>query len=139
MKIYYHCTRAEFLNEILEYGLQPIRPLSRLIDGQTYKPEHSLPAVFVSTVPFKWMHWSQIMPDDSYCRGAMITLNGEGLRMVPDPSPNHDGDFAILEPITPDRFMEIVISKIDNPCNFEEFKFKDGIQDRVRLHPPKPE
>ena len=115
----YHCTRLEFLNEILEEGLVPIRSTAKIIDGKVDSPPTRMKAVFVSKYPFKWMHWAQGLPNGDYARGAIITLNIDGLKKVKDLSENHDGDWAVLEPITSDRFLQVAISMSDNPTDFK--------------------
>ena len=119
----FHCTRLEFLDEILKYGLVPIRPLDRIIDGQRCSPLVRIlrDAVFVSEQKFKWMHWAQGLPNGDVVPGAIITLNVDGLEKIRDPSENHDGDWAVLERILPDRFLQIAVSSSGDPCNFKEF------------------
>jgi hypothetical protein len=83
MKIMYHCTRCEFLAEILEHGLEPIRPVSRRIEDKYSTPPDNQPcAVYVSEAKFKWMHWSQVDGNGKYNAGALIKLDVEGLRMI---------------------------------------------------------
>jgi len=111
----YHCTRLEFLDEILKRGLVPLQPLDKLLGIPMFK----FKAVFLSETPFEWMHYAQILPDANYAPGAMITINATGLQKIP--CENHDGDWAVLERINPDRFLQIAVSTSEDPCNFKEF------------------
>lgn len=120
MEIMYHCTKVEFIQAILELGLQPIRPISRLIGGDYLTPKYRPSAVFVSEYPFKWMHWAQALPNGKYVPGALLTVNIKGLKKIPDPNDNYKGDWAILESIQPNRILKCIISNNETPTDFKE-------------------
>lgn len=124
-EIMYHCTRKEFLDEILEHGLRPIKPLVKAFEGSYRVPKETVTAVFVSDKPYRWMNWAQGQPDDTLLPGAMITIDVTGLKKIPDPSQYGEtriGDYAVLEEIPKERFLGIVVSSEAEPCSFEPIK-----------------
>lgn len=117
--VMYHCTRREFLTEILKFGLEPIRPISRKVKDCVYKPQGKIiRAVFLSTNKFRWMHWATILPDDRSAAGAIFTIDVSGLEVVPDPNGEKGVDFCCLEPIRPERFKEVFFSSDKKPNSF---------------------
>ena len=120
----HHCTRLEFLDEILKDGLVPLRPLNKIIDGQLTLIMPIVKAVFISEEPFEWMHWAQCLPDGEYAPGALITLDVDGLEKIQDPVGCNDGDWAVLERISPDRFLRIATSTMEDPSSFKPYKIE---------------
>ncbi len=75
-KVLHHCTRLVNVEQILREGLKPNTPTS-----VTSKIVYNKNGVYLSTQPFGWMYWAT---DDHQHKGAVISVNTEGLELIED-------------------------------------------------------
>jgi len=117
-KILYHCTRLDKVDTILKEGLKVNTPLSP-VNKRVYNKK----GVYLSTEMFGWMYWAT---DDHTHRGAVITINVEGLELIEDSDllviSEADGevknrnlmDYICPNDIEPERIIAVSREQDDN-------------------------
>ena len=112
----YHCTKRENLQGILKNGLIPKKPtgITNAIEG-----------VYLSIVPFDWMHYTTKETTEPGCH---IEVNVIGLELIYDNGVveledyEHHPAFIYKGVIPPERFVNISVSTKKNPCKFRSVK-----------------
>jgi len=113
----YHCTQRKNLSSILKNGLIPKRP----------DIPNSIEGVYLSVVPFDWMHYTT---KEAIEPGCHIEVNVIGLELIYDNGVLELEDYqrhpAFIYPgiIPPERFVNVSVSTVKNPCKFTSIIIK---------------
>ena len=75
-KVLYHATRLDNVDKILKEGLKVNAPQS-LVNKEIFNRK----GVYLTTEMFGWMYW---VTDDHTYRGAIISVDTEGLELIED-------------------------------------------------------
>ena len=115
----YHCTRREYLSEILLSGLKTEKPQRR---------EYKHKGVYLSTYQFNWM-WNTTRAGKF--KGAILKIDVEGLKLIKDyhidsrdtklDSKCLGEDFICLSNIPPERIVNVAIET--EPHTFQDLMF----------------
>ncbi len=118
-KYLYHCTRKEYLSEILLHGLKAENPQRR---------EYKHKGVYLSTYQFNWM-WNTTR--EGRFKGAILKIDVTGLKLIKDyhidsrdselNSKLLGDDFIYLSDIPPERIVNVAIET--EPHTFQDLMF----------------